>query len=376
MLVGGAGNDTIDGGAGHDSLEGGAGDDVIRGGTGADWIWGDEGADTIYGEAGNDSVEGGSGDDRIEGGEGDDWLGGGEGADTIVGGAGDDESFGDAGADTFVFASGHGNDQIWDFTTTEDTIDLSGFADIASFGDLTLIESDDGVTIDLTDFGGGTILLTDVSLPSLSASNFQFSEGWAYGTAGNDSVRLSDGNDKYAGLAGDDTIQGMDGNDVLSGGEGNDVLAGREGDDTLIGGAGNDRLWGQQGNDKLIGGAGDDELIGESTFELTGDDILIGGMGDDTMTGGVGSDTFVFAAGHGDDTIEDFTNLDEIDLTAISGIAGFDDLTITADGSAAIVDLTAHGGGTIRLENTNVSDIDAEDFSFYEAPPDPGVEAI
>lgn len=376
LLVGGEGNDTINGGAGHDSLQGGAGDDVIRGGTGADWIGGDEGADTIYGEAGNDSIEGASGDDRIEGGEGDDWLGGGEGADTLIGGVGDDEMFGDGGADTFVFEAGHGNDVVWDFTTGEDTIDLSGFADISGFGDLTLIDGDDGVTIDLADFGGGTILLKDISLADLGASNFEFSDGWVYGTDGVDSVQLSDEDDKYAGLGERDMIRGYGGDDILSGGAGADVLSGGEGDDTLIGGTGDDRLWGQQGADTLIGGAGDDELIGESTFELTGDDILIGGAGDDTMTGGVGSDTFVFAAGHGNDTINDFGRLDQIDLTAISDISGFEDLTITADGSAAVIDLTAHGGGTIRLQNTSLSDLDADDFSFFEPPADPGVEGI
>ena len=367
-LLGGEGEDTIRGGAGLDSLEGGAGDDVIHGGADADWIWGGSDDDTIYGEAGADSIEGGSGNDRIEGGKGADFLGGGEGDDTLVGGAGDDEFFGDGGADTFVFGPGHGSDTIWDFTNGEDTIDLSGFATISGFHDLTITESDDGVTIDLTDFGGGTIFLVDVARSDLDTADFVFSDdGWTYGTEGNDSVQLTGEDDKYAGLGGDDTISGMDGNDVLSGGAGNDVLSGREGDDTLVGGAGDDRLWGQQGADTLIGGAGNDELIGESTFELTGDDTLIGGAGDDTMTGGVGSDTFVFAANHGNDTIRDFSNLDQIDLTQIAGISGFDDLTITADGTAAVIDLTSHGGGTIRLENTSVSDLDADDFAFYDS---------
>ena len=378
-LLGGEGDDTIRGGAGQDSLKGGAGDDVLYGGADGDWIAGDSGDDTIYGEAGDDKIEGASGADRLEGGEGADFLGGGEGDDTLIGGTGNDDLVGDGGADTFVFEPGHGNDTIWDFTNGEDTIDLSGFASISGFHDLTITESDDGVTIDLADFGGGTIFLVDVALSDLGAQDFVFGDdGWTYGTEGNDSVQLTDGDDKYAGLGGDDTIQGMDGDDVLSGGAGDDVLAGREGDDILVGGAGDDRLWGQQGADTLIGGAGDDELIGESTFELTGDDILIGGAGNDTMTGGVGSDTFVFAADHGNDTIKDFNHLDEIDLTRITSIAGFEDLTITADGTAAVIDLTGHGGGTIRLENTSVSDLDADDFTFYEssAPDATSVDSI
>ena len=94
-----------------------------------------------------------------------------------------------------------------------------------------------------------------------------------------------------------------------------------------------------------------------------------GTSGDDTLRGSWGDDTFIFAAGHGNDTITDFTDgEDAIDLTAISGISGFQDLTIAADGSAAVIDLTEYGGGTIRLENTDVTDLDTEDFVF-SAPP-------
>ena len=112
------------------------------------------------------------------------------------------------------------------------------------------------------------------------------------------------------------------------------------------------------------------------------DDRLYGGAGDDTLTGGWGTDTFVFAAGHGDDTITDFfLGGDKIDLTQITGITSFDDLTISADGDDIVIDLTAHNGGTIRLENraidgvhSGLDDLDATDFLFYEPPVDPAVE--
>ena len=64
----------------------------------------------------------------------------------------------------------------------------------------------------------------------------------------------------------------------------------------------------------------------------------------------------------------------------IAGISGFEDLTITADGSAdgsaAVIDLTAHGGGTIRLESFAASNLDAEDFQFYEPPADAGADGL
>ena len=83
----------------------------------------------------------------------------------------------------------------------------------------------------------------------------------------------------------------------------------------------------------------------------------------------------MFEADHGTDTVTDFANgTDLIDLTALTGIDEFSDLSglITADGATAVIDLTGQGGGTIRLENTAVTDLDADDFDFYEAPIDDG----
>ena len=51
------------------------------------------------------------------------------------------------------------------------------------------------------------------------------------------------------------------------------------------------------------------------TAEKT-DDWLSGGTGTDTLTGGAGADTFAYFAGHGSDTITDFTDgEDVIDLS-------------------------------------------------------------
>ena len=99
--------------------------------------------------------------------------------------------------------------------------------------------------------------------------------------------------------------------------------------------------------------------------------MLLGGEGDDQLTGGAGADTFVFTPDHGTDTITDFTDgEDTIDLSAFAGITGFGDLQVTADGAAAVIDLTSYGGGTVRLEDTDVSDLDAADFVFSEPPAD------
>ena len=52
-------------------------------------------------------------------------------------------------------------------------------------------------------------------------------------------------------------------------------------------------------------------------------------------------------------------------------MSAFDDLSIAADGDDAVIDLTAQGGGTIRLENVSAADLDATDFAFYDSTVDP-----
>ena len=170
-----------------------------------------------------------------------------------------------------------------------------------------------------------------------------------------------------AGIIPRECPQGGEGIDKLFGGAGDDTLHGGAGDDTLHGGAGNDTLHGGAGNDTLVGDdvvvldeAGNDQLFGGA-----GDDLFWGGKGNDTMSGGTGGDVFGLGLDHGNDIIRDFTDGEDlIDLTAISGISGFEDLNIAVDGNAAMIDLTGHGGGAIRLENFDVADLDAEDFQF------------
>ena len=115
-------------------------------------------------------INGGSDNDLLEGGPGDDVLRGGGGNDNLYGRGGSDELYGD---DIFVFATGHGNDAIGDFTTSEDIIDLSAFG-LSGLDDLTLSSGSSGVTIDLLAHAGGTILLEGVVIADLSAADFLF----------------------------------------------------------------------------------------------------------------------------------------------------------------------------------------------------------
>ena len=106
-------------------------------------------------------------------------------------------------------------------------------------------------------------------------------------------------------------------------------------------------------------------------------DILVGGEGNDTIDGGTGTnyvhggegdDTFVIAAGQTLTTIYDFTDGDDtIDLSNITGITAFSDLSISADGDDAVIDLSSQGAGSVRLENVDASDLDADNFVFADA---------
>ena len=129
---------------------------------------------TINAMGGNDIVMGGEGNDTIDGGAGNDLLLGEEGDDTITGGAGDDVLIGGSGEDTFVFAAGHGEDTIMDFTNGTDTIDLGAFTGISQYSDVSdnATQVGDDVVIDLSSFGGGTITIENFALSDLDATDF------------------------------------------------------------------------------------------------------------------------------------------------------------------------------------------------------------
>lgn len=179
-----------------------------------------------------------------------------------------------------------------------------------------------------------------------------------YGDAGDDTLKAGHG----AAV-----IDGGQGNDVMVGGAGADDIrdSGRvsawmtnapngapatDADDVIFGGGGNDTLDGGEGRDWLEGGVGDDQLLDSGVLALStttidprsgatatdaddrlygddsaavdpaagvggtgndtlqagaGNDALTGGTGDDLLRGGSGDDRYVFAAGWGQESIEE-----------------------------------------------------------------------
>ncbi|QAX32112.1 calcium-binding protein [Leisingera sp. NJS204] len=287
------------------SFYGGSGADRLDGTGGDDLLSGEGGNDRLDGGRGNDSLEGGIGNDLLEGGSGNDRLEGGSGADSLKGGSGND-----------VLEGGSGNDRLYG--------------------------------------GGGSDRLKGSSGNDLLKGGG--SDDRLYGGSGADSLKGGGGQDLLSGQGGRDLLQGGGGSDTLSGGGGKDQLKGQGGHDDLKGGGGKDSLKGGAGRDTLDGGKGRDQLKGQG-----GDDRLEGGKGHDLLSGGGGEDVFVFARGHGRDTISDFRpGRDLIDLQGAAA-DGFADLDISRQDGGALI-LT--GSGRIFLEDLNPGRLDADDFLF------------
>ena len=141
-VIGGEGDDAIDGGSGDDTIIGlggdddidaGSGDDYVSGGAGGDYIDGQDGDDdlfggadddTVYGLGGADRISGGEGDDYLEGGNDDDRLDGGSGDDVVSGGNDDDRILGGSGDD--VTYAGRGDDTTYGGTGDDTAHDESG----------------------------------------------------------------------------------------------------------------------------------------------------------------------------------------------------------------------------------------------------------
>ncbi|MGV2127023.1 beta strand repeat-containing protein [Agrobacterium vitis] len=176
-LYGYAGNDTIRGGSGGDTIDGGDGSDTasysdstaavtinllsktVSGGYAASDVFtsienveGSAYADTLTGDTGANVLSGGASDDVLDGGTGNDGLYGGE------------------GSDVFVFNTSYGNDVVFDFQASSDTIDLTGMG-FATVSDAAAYASEieDGV---LFNFGNGdTLTVHGLSYASLTSSD-------------------------------------------------------------------------------------------------------------------------------------------------------------------------------------------------------------
>lgn len=210
-----------------------------------------------------------------------------------------------------------------------------------------------------------------------AGNNTLIAAGWvgnvqAYG--GNDTVTLGVGGAGHVALYGGDDMVHVsettdDGTTMLDGGKGTDTVDfGSFSIDVQISLSDpleyvtNTAIFVVTGFENLTTGSGNDELLGSSVAN-----ILNAGKGTDTMTGGGGADTFVFASGDGHDTIEDFdpAESDVIDLSAVTQITSFSDLTanhMEQMGSDVVIDDGA--GDTITLKDVTLASLSAGQFVF------------
>jgi hypothetical protein len=154
--------------------------------------------------------------------------------------------------------------------------------------------------------------------------------------AGNDRVRIDDGNGAFT-----DAIP-----TTIDGGDGNDTIAGGKGSELLLGGNGNDSIDGNGGNDLARLGAGDDTFVWDP------------GDGSDTIEGQDGTDRMLFNGANIAEKIELSANGNR--LRFVRDIAN---VTMDTHGVER-VDFNALGGPDVvtvnDLTGTDVNDVNVD----------------
>jgi len=426
-LFGLDGDDVLTGERGADFIDGGAGADLIDGGEGFDTVSYSSSTSAVRIHLGQGRADGGfaAGDsliniERVDGSIYADSLIGGLFSETFVGNAGDDILTGGGGADILTGGDGRdsfrltsitdsdemGSDNITDFTTGEDRLDLTALATTS----ISLIRHN-GSTLLFGMAEGGAFSLAALNR-ELNASDIDFGAGHGVFVIGSDAA------DSILGSSRADPLVGNGGNDIITGGAGADAIAGGAGRDVyryLTRGDSNqetgfDNLYDfTSGEDRidlaaigatsisilradngssfifaetaqggflttaanrtvqatditysngfgiyLIGSGVDDILIGTSLGDPiaggAGNDTITGGGGVDAMFGDAGADTFIYLAASDStvaaaDGIFGFVSgLDKLDLTRVrTGAADTFGIAYISGGSYLFVDLGGNG---------------------------------
>ncbi|MBJ7484362.1 calcium-binding protein [Brevundimonas sp.] len=167
-----------------------------------------------------DTLIGGALADNLFGQDGDDVLSGGGGADALTGGAGRDVFRYSAASES---RQATGFDNLADFTTGEDRIDLSALAPTS----ISIIRSDNGSSFVFAETAGGSFLTTAAGR-EVNASDFIYSGGFGIYMVGSGVA------DTLIGTSLADPIAGGAGNDTITGGGGADAMFGDAGADTFV----------------------------------------------------------------------------------------------------------------------------------------------
>ena len=174
----------------------------------------------VIGSDGADIIQGTSVPDPLVGEGGDDIITGGAGADAIAGGAGRDVfryvSQGDSNQTT-------GFDNLYDFNTGEDRIDLTAL----NARSISILRSDNGSSFIYAETAQG-VFLTTAANRTVQATDITYSNGFGIYLVGSGAA------DALIGTSLADPIAGGGGNDLITGGGGADAMFGDAGADIFI----------------------------------------------------------------------------------------------------------------------------------------------
>ena len=364
IIIGGAGNDTINNLGDFVTINGGAGENIIF--NGSEFysggkkvsILGGADKDTITNCAGSYvTIQAGSGNDSIKNIHTvnyDNYNQTTKKYDTIetlypenvtiYGGAGNDTIENDGSKTLFVYNSGDGKDLIQGFNETS-TLKIVGDTytqktsgkDIiftVGSGSITLKNAKgktlkiDGTEKNIWNLSGTTatygtskkILITIAGVKSLSGVSLKNKTVTFKASALNKNISVNGSGYEFNFAEGNDSIKVSGGGCKISGGAGND---------TISGGKGNDTLWGGAGNDTLLGGAG--------------------------------NDTFIYKPNEGTDHIKDYASGDILQILKADGSKGGytkaafvnNKLTLTISGGGSVIFDNVSAGDKININGTN-----------------------
>jgi Ca2+-binding RTX toxin-like protein len=227
--------------------------------------------------------------------------------DTLAGHGGDDYLEGRDGSDTYRYASGDGNDRIYENGSTANTDTLQ----LTDLGPASVVLRRDGSDLYVADVATGQQIRVQNQFYSdqqYAIEQIKFADGTVWdrariaaetsavrGTNGADFLNGSANADIIYGIGGDDMIHGAAGDDRVDGGDGADTLSGNDGDDTMVGGAGNDVINGDEsalvavGSNLVVNGSFED-FGGTETYYSWGANIA-------TMPGWVKATSAQYEAG-------------------------------------------------------------------------------
>lgn len=218
-------------------------------------------------------------------------LRGGYFSEQIIGGLGDDMLFGDRGSDTYIYASGDGNDYIQD-STTGSGIDVLKFTDL-NLADLEFSQGShdgrQGYDLSITVKSTGHVIIVSDNAHGNAGNGlelFEFADGTVLDVADVSKIVTYGGVSADEFLTGDElanNLVGASGNETLAGHGGNDHLQGKDGSDTYVFARGD-------GSDTIQdGGAGDIDSLRIRGFETSEVQVARPGSSNDLILSFVGT---------------------------------------------------------------------------------------